>query len=406
MPSNVVRNLDVCIGVLKVAQELGIGVIGMGWMGDLHSRSYLQVPMRFPEAAVFPRLVICADEFESRVSRAQRAYGFAETTTDWRKVVEHPEVQVVNVATPNNLHGEIVEAVAAAGKHILCEKPVGRYPEETVKIAALVKSAGVNSHVGYNYRWIPVVQLARQLVERGEIGDITHYRGQFLEGYGSNSDAMLTWRYQSEVAGLGVLGDMMSHTIDMAHMLVGPIKRVVSQRETFIKERPLPVPGEGTHFSITEGGPRGAVDNEDYVGALVEFENGTRGTFESCRVIMGEKFGITFQMNGTTGALHWHGERMSELEIYRVEDEPGRDGFTRILTGPKLPHHAAFTPAEAMPISYDDIKTIEMYEFLQAIGEDRPSVPGMAEAAAVAEVSAAMRRSWESGGWENVTALD
>ena len=144
---------------------------------------------------------------------------------------------------------------------------MGRYPEETVKIAALVAGAGVNSHVGYNYRWIPVVQLASQLVERGEIGRITHYRGQFLEGYGSNPNAMLTWRFQTDVAGLGVLGDMMSHAVDMAHMLVGPIKRVVSQRETFINERPLPVPGEGTHFSISEGGPRGPVENEDYVGA-------------------------------------------------------------------------------------------------------------------------------------------
>ncbi len=216
---------------------------------------------------------------------------------------------------------------------------------------------------------------------------------------------MLTWRFQTDVAGLGVLGDMMSHAVDMAHMLVGPIKRVVSQRETFINERPLPVPGEGTHFSISEGGPRGPVENEDYVGALVEFENGARGTFESCRVVMGEKFGLTFQLNGTAGALHWHGERMNELEIYRMHDEPDRDGFTRILTGPKLPHHAAFTPADALPISYDDLKTIEMYEFLQAIGDDRPSVPGMAEAAAVAEVSAAMRRSWDSGRWEEVAPL-
>ncbi len=160
-----------------MARELGVGVIGMGWMGDLHSRSYLQVPMRFPDAAVFPRLIICADEFEARASRAQQAYGFAQSTTDWRRVVDHPEVHVVNITTPNNLHVEMAQAVAAAGKHILCEKPVGRYPEETVKIAALVAGAGVNSHVGYNYRWIPVVQLASRLVERGEIGRITHYRG-------------------------------------------------------------------------------------------------------------------------------------------------------------------------------------------------------------------------------------
>ena len=388
-----------------MAHELGIGVIGMGWMGDLHARSYLQVPVRFPDAAARPKLVICADEFAARAERAQRAYGFAESTTDWREVVDHPEVHVVNVTTPNHLHGEMVTAVAAAGKHILCEKPVGRYPEETVEIATLVARSGVNSHVGYNYRWIPVVQLAQQLIERGELGDITHYRGQFLEGYAANPNAMLTWRFQKDIAGTGVLGDMMSHSIDMAHMLVGSIKRVVSQQETFTATRPLPVPGEGTHFSVSEGGPRGPVENEDYVGALVEFKNGSRGTLESCRVVMGEKFGLTFQTNGTAGALHWHGERMNELEVYRMEEEAERDGFTRILTGPKLPHHVAFTPADALPISYDDLKAIEMYEFLEAIAAERPSVPGMAEAAAVAEVSAAMRRSWESGGWEDVVPL-
>ncbi len=388
-----------------MAHELGIGVIGMGWMGDLHARSYLQVPVRFPDAAARPKLVICADEFAARAERAQRAYGFAESTTDWRDVVDHPAVHVVNVTTPNHLHGEMVTAVAAAGKHILCEKPVGRYPEETVEIATLVARSGVNSHVGYNYRWIPVVQLAQQLIARGELGDITHYRGQFLEGYAANPNAMLTWRFQKDIAGTGVLGDMMSHSIDMAHMLVGSIKRVVSQQETFTATRPLPVPGEGTHFSVSEGGPRGPVENEDYVGALVEFKNGSRGTLESCRVVMGEKFGLTFQTNGTAGALHWHGERMNELEVYRMEEEAERDGFTRILTGPKLPHHAAFTPADALPISYDDLKAIEMYEFLEAIADGRPSVPGMAAAVAVAEVSAAMRSSWDSGGWEDVVPL-
>lgn len=388
-----------------MAQELGIGVIGMGWMGDLHARSYLQVPVRFPDAAILPRLVICADEFEARTNRAQQAYGFAETTSNWRNVVTHPEVDVINITTPNNLHAEMVEAVVAAGKHVLCEKPVGRVPEETARIAAMVAAAGVNSHVGYNYRWIPVVQLAHQLVANGQLGNITHYRGQFLEGYGSNPNAMLTWRFQNDIAGLGVLGDMMSHAVDMALMLVGPIKRVVSQKETFIEDRPLPIPGEGTHFSTRADGPRGPVENEDYVGALVEFENGARGTFESCRVVMGEKFGLTFQMNGSAGALHWHGERMNELEIYRAEDQPERDGFTRILTGPKLPHHAAFNPADALPISYDDLKTIEMYEFLKSIGENRPSVPGMVQALAVAEVAAAMQQSWKSGSWEDIKPL-
>ena len=298
-----------------MTQTIGIGVIGMGWMGMVHSRAYRLAPDRFYESGVRPRLVICADEVEARARQAQEMHGFAEMTTDWRQVLEHPEVQAVNIASPNFMHLEMVRAAAAAGKHIFCEKPVGRSPAETAEIEQLARQAGVFSFVGFNYRWAPMVQYARQLIEEGRLGRITHYRGRFFAMYGSNPLGLLTWRFKTDYAGLGVLGDILSHVIDMAHMLCGPIHRVVSNRHTFITERPLPIPGQGTHFSLGQpGDPTGPVENEDYVGALVEFDNGAQGSFEACRAIFGPKCEMSFEVNGTKGALKWNFERMNELE--------------------------------------------------------------------------------------------
>ncbi len=254
-----------------MTHTIGIGVIGMGWMGMLHSQSYKQIPYLFADSDIEPRLVVCADDVEARAEKAKKLLGFERCTTDWHEVIADPNVQAVNITAPNNLHVEIVKAAAAAGKHIMCEKPVGRAPAETAEIEEAARKAGVLSFVGFNYRWAPLVQYTLQLIKDGKLGDLTHYRGRFFAMYGSNPHSVLSWRFQKEFAGLGTLGDLMSHSVDMAHMLVGPIKRVVASQETFIKERPLPVRGEGTHFSVRTEGPFGKVENEDYYDRQTDF---------------------------------------------------------------------------------------------------------------------------------------
>ena len=226
-----------------MTRTIGIGVIGMGWMGQVHSRSYRQMVDRFHDDGIRPRLVICADDVEARAQKAQAMFGFEQYTTDWREVITYPEVEVVNITAPNFMHVEMIKAATAAKKHVFCEKPVGRSPEETAQAEALARKAGVMSFVGYNYRWAPMVQYALQLIREGKLGQLTHYRGRFFAMYGSNPYGMLTWRFDRQLAGLGTLGDIMSHVIDMASMLVGPVKRVVSNRHTYIPQRPLPVPG-------------------------------------------------------------------------------------------------------------------------------------------------------------------
>jgi predicted dehydrogenase len=385
-----------------MTQTIGIGVIGMGWMGMVHSRSYLQIPDRFQEINAQPRLVICADEVESRLQEAQARFGFDRCTTDWRAVIADPKVEVVNLAAPNHLHLEIAKAAAEAGKHIFCEKPVGRNPQETFEIEQAARRAQVLTFVGYNYRWAPLVQYAKELIRKGELGDLTHFRGRFFAGYGRNPQGVLSWRFKRELAGLGTLGDLMSHVVDMAHFIAGPIRRVVSNRETFIKQRPLPTPGVGTHFSVQTEGPMGDVTNEDYVGALVEFENGIRGTLESCRVIRGPVCQMAFEVHGTRGALAWDFERMNELSLNIGVGKEGECGYVRIVTGPDHPFHGNFNPAPGNSLSYDDLKVIEASRFLKSIVDGRQGEPGFAEALAVARVQAAIERSWATERWEVV----
>jgi predicted dehydrogenase len=358
---------------------------------------------RFHDTEARARLVICADDVEERALQAQEIFGFGSCTTDWREVIAHPDVQIVNIATPNFLHLEMVREAAAAGKHIFCEKPVGRTPEETAEIARLAQAAGVLTFVGFNYRWAPLVQYAHQLIQAGKLGEISHFRGRFFAMYASDPMSQLSWRFQYDKSGSGVLGDIMSHVVDMALMLAGPVRRVSSHQNTFIKERPLPAPGRGTHFtSGTAGDTTGKVSNEDYVGTLVEFANGAQGTFEVCRVIYGPKCELAFEINGTKGALKWNFERMNEMELYLPDETGGHEGFVRIVAGPDHPFHARFNPGPGVGLGYEDLKVIEAYQFLQSVadGEQRP--PGFKEALEVAAVQSAMVRSWESGTWETV----
>jgi len=193
-----------------MAQVLGVGVIGMGWMGEVHSRSYRSIPDRFAASGLIPKLVICADGVEERARSAQQRFGFQRFTTDWRQVIADPEVKVVNVAAPNGMHLEINRAALQAGKHVLCEKPVGREPKETLESYAAARKAGTITFVGYNYRWAPLVQYARNLVAEGKLGKLTHYHGRFLNGYAGDPLGFLSWRFE-QAQGLGTLGDLMSH---------------------------------------------------------------------------------------------------------------------------------------------------------------------------------------------------
>ncbi len=387
-----------------MTRRVGIGVIGMGWMGNVHSRAYKEIQDRFGKSGLKPRLIACSDNVTERAVEAQARFGFEQHTTNWYEVIANPEIEAVNITSPNGLHLEMVQAAAAAGKHILCEKPVGKEPQETAQCEQVARQAGVLTFVGYNYRWPPLVQYAKQLVDNGRLGRLTHYRSRFVASYASNPLGILSWRFLRE-HGLGILSDLGSHAIDMAHFIVGPITEVVSNKETFIRERPLPQVS-GTHFNVgTPDDPTGDVTNEDYVTALFRFANGVQGTMEMCRVINGPKAEYTFEIHGTEGAIKWNFERMNEIEVQFRSGDEAEDGYRTILSGPAHPYHGRFNPGPGLGLGYEDLKVIEAYEFLKSVVAGQQGVPGFAEALAVANVQTAVERSWETQQWEAVESI-
>lgn len=378
---------------------IGVGVIGFGWLGQAHSRSLLRIPTLFPERTFDTRLLVCADPLPERRDEAVQSFGFARAGEDWRAVIDDPEVDVVWVAAPNMLHVELVEAAAAAGKHVFCEKPVGGTPEQTLRAQAAARD--VISGVGYNYRWAPLVQYARTLIADGVLGEITNYRGRFFSMYGSDPLGVLSWRFLVEEGGYGVTSDLLSHSVDLAHFLLGPITRVVGTTETFITERPLPA-AAGSHYGRgTDTDPKGAVTNEDYAGMLCTFASGVRGTFEASRSIVGPESQMAFEVYGTKGALSWNLERLNELQVYVVEDEL-HTGYRTVFGGDRFPYHGHFVPGAANGIGFEDLVVIEDYEFCRAVTEGRAFEPGFEQAVQWVRVQDALLRSAQSGRWEDV----
>jgi predicted dehydrogenase len=385
-------------------RRIGVGVIGFGWLGQAHSRSMLRIPTLFAERDFDPELVVCGDTAPERIDDAVRSFGFARGTADWREVVEDPAVDVVVIAAPNMLHLELVEAAAAAGKHVFCEKPVGGTPEQTVRADKAARAAGVISGVGYNYRWAPLVRYAAQLIADGRLGEITNYRGRFFSMYGSDPLGVLSWRFLVDQAGHGATTDLMSHSVDLAQMLLGPITRVSGTTETFIRERPIPAAG-GTHYG--RGRPedsKGPVTNEDYAAMLCEFAGGARGTFEASRAIVGPESQMAFEVYGTKGALGWNLEKLNELQLYLVEDEV-HTGYRTVYGGDRFPYHGHFVPGSANGIGFEDLVVIEDYEFCRSVAEGREHRPGFAEAVEWVSVQSALLTSAQSGAWETVVSL-
>jgi predicted dehydrogenase len=378
-------------------RRLGIALIGFGWLGQAHSRSLQRIRTLFPEREFDPELVVCSDTVLARMAEAVDSFGYARGTADWREAVGDAAVDIVVIAAPNALHLPIVEAAAAAGKHIFCEKPVGASPEETVRAHAAARE--VVTGVGYNYRWAPLIRYAAGLIQGGELGELTNYRGRFFSMYGSDPLGVLSWRFQE---GLGVTSDLLSHAVDLAHMLAGPIVRVVGTTATFIAERPV---GTGSHYGRGRPeDPRGPVVNEDYAAMLVEFQNGARGSFEASRTMIGPESRMAFDVHGTRGALGWNLERLNELQLYRVTDDPG-SGYTTVFGGERFPHHGRFAPGSANGIGYEDLIAIEDYEFCASVAAGRPHTPSFADAVRWVEVQAALLESARSGRWEEVAPL-
>ena len=385
-------------------------------MGQAHARSALRLPTHFPDRAYQPELVVVADVDPGRREQACRDWGFQRATADWRSAIEDRDVDAVWVTAPNMMHVELVEAAAAAGKAVFCEKPVGGRPEDVARARAATDAAGVLTGVGYNYRWAPLVRHAQALIATGALGEITHYRGRFFSMYGSDPMGLLSWRFRLEDGGYGTSSDLLSHSVDLAHFLLGgTIRRLVGTRATTIKQRPLPT-GASSHYGRGRPeDPTGPVTNEDSVSLLAEFDGGVSAVFESSRSIVGPESQNGFEVYGTRGALAWNLEKLNELQVYSAADpdSAGLDGlsskntgWTTVYGGDRFPYHGAFVPGSANAIGFEDLVAIEDHEFLQSLATGTGFAPGLSEAADFAVVQAALIASWDSGAWTDVVPVE
>ena len=383
-----------------VARPLGVAVAGFGWMGRVHTQAYARLPHHFPQLALRPELLAVADEAPGRAEQAAALYGFATATADWRDLARDPRVQAVSVTAPNFLHREIGVGLAAAGKHIWIEKPVGLTAEDARAVAAAVRSAGVQGAVGFNYRNAPAVSVARRLVADGEIGRVTHARFRLFSDYAAHPEGALTWRYERARGGNGVLGDLAAHAVDLVRYLLGEIDALVADTAIFVPQRARPSGATAGHTRAA-GGEMGPVENEDYVSSQLRMGSGARVVLEASRVAVGEQNSYGFEIHGTRGAVFWDYRRMGELGVSRGDAYQDQSVAT-VFVGPGDGEYAAFQPGSANAMSYDDLKVIEAYQFVRSIAEGRSYGTTLDDAVRSAVALDAMSRSVATGAWVKV----
>ncbi len=378
--------------------ELRVGVIGFGWMGRLHARAWSRLPSHYPDLGVRPRLVAAADTAGGeQLARSVQAHGFEELHDDWRELLGRDDLDVVSVCGPNALHREMGVAVAESGRHLWIEKPAGRNARETADIVHAVEAAGVQSAAGFNYRNAPAVEHARELIRAGRLGHIQTVQVRFLADYAAHPEGALSWRFLSEQSGSGVLGDLVSHAVDLACHLAGEVTEVVADEGRFITSRPLAA-GSGSHFARGVAGTLGHVENEDYIAALLRFSSGARGTLASSRTAVGEQCGYEIAVHGDRGALSWDFRRMGELRVC-LGDHYLDESYTTVLANPRHGELAAFQPGGGIAMGFDDLKVVEAHRLATSIIEGKPVGATIHDALVAAELVDALRISVSERRW-------
>ncbi|WP_432561762.1 levoglucosan dehydrogenase [Kineococcus sp. SYSU DK003] len=384
-------------------QTLNVGLIGGGFMGKAHSLAYAAMPMFFWPAPALPVRSIIAESNETLAAQAARRFGFERSTDDWRKVVEDPDVDVVDIATPNHLHAEIAVAAARAGKHIICEKPLARTAAEAEQMWNAVKDAGTVHMVAFNYRRTPAVALAKKYIEEGAIGRVLNFRGTYLQDWSADPDSPLSWRFQKKIAGSGAMGDIGSHVVDLARYLVGEIASVNAMASTFVPTRPLQSGGADSLGNAKGGdGPRGEVDVDDEVMTMLRFEGGAVGSLEATRNAWGRNNHITFEIHGTEGSIVFNYERRDELQVCFAGDGDDRRGFRTVYTGPNTPYGQGLWPIPALGIGYGETKIIEAYDFFTAVATGGSVSPNFEDGYQATLVDEAILASAGTGTWTDV----
>jgi predicted dehydrogenase len=361
-------------------RHIGVGMLGYAFMGRAHSSAYRrmeEIPSRVP----VPRLVALAGRNAQAVAEAAARFGWERSTTDWRELVDDPNIELFDNGGPNHLHAAPTIAAVRNGKHVLCEKPLGRTAEESFAVWEAAATAGVKHMCGFNYRFVPAVRLAREMIDSGALGEIRHFRASYLQDWGIDAEPD-NWRFDPEAAGTGALGDLGTHVVDLAHYLVGDVAAVVAAGRTFIPNRRV----------------------DDAVVAAAEFTCGTLGTFEVSRVSLGHRNALRWQIEGTRASLAFDLERLGELHIYEA-DHAHVTGYTRVVTADSGMPYASWWWPPGHALGWEHTFVHEIHHLLHAIESDAEIGPHGAtfeDGYRAAVVCDAIQRSSDGGGREPV----
>lgn len=378
--------------------EVRVGMVGYKFMGKAHSHAYHDLPMFFPDAPKPLMKVICGRDAKA-VEQARAQFGWEEAVTDWRQLVAREDIDLIDINAPSNVHKDIALQAAANGKHIFCEKPLALTLKDAREMLQAAENAGIKHMIGFNYRFLPAVQLAKKLIEDGRIGQIYHFRGWFLQDWIVDPDFPLVWRLQKEIAGSGALGDLGAHVIDMARFLIGEFEEVIGMSETFIKERPKPAEMTGLSAKGSKEAEKGKVDVDDATLFMARFKNGALGSFESTRFAAGQRCTNAFEINGSKGSITFDFERMNELMVYFTDDKEDVQGFRRVLaTDPAHAYMDAWWPP-GHTIGYEHSFIHETLELLHALKQDRQPVPNFLDGVKCQEVLEAVETSIDQRCW-------
>jgi predicted dehydrogenase len=374
-------------------QGLNVGLIGSGFMGRSHALAFTTAPAVF-ELPMQPRLELLADATDELAAKAAGRLGFARSTGDWRSLVADPSVDLVDITTPNLFHKEMALAAIAAGKPVYCEKPLAPTAADALALAEAAEAKGVKTFTGFNYLKNPMTRLAREMVESGEIGEVWGFRGIHAEDYMTDPTGLWTWRLDP-LGGAGAIADLGSHIISMARFVVGAIEVVAADKNTVIPMRPL-----------RAGGPaERAVEVDDQTRALVRFANGARGTIEASWVATGRKMYLAFELTGSKGSILLNMERMNELRLFTRGGAVGREGYVEVPAGPAHADYAAFCPAPAHQLGFNEIKAIEVKAVIEALAGGAPFQPDFREAYEIQRVIDAILLAANEERWVRIEEI-
>jgi predicted dehydrogenase len=382
---------------------LAVGMVGYAFMGAAHSQAWRTAP-RFFDLPLTPTMQVICGRDAARTAEAAERLGWTETETDWRHLVERPDVDLVDICTPGDTHAEIAIAALVAGKHVLCEKPLANTVAEAEAMTAAAERAaqdGVRAMVGFTYRRVPAIALARQLVAEGRIGEVRHVRAQYLQDWIADPEAPLSWRLDKAKAGSGALGDIGAHIVDLTQHITGEqITEVSGQLETFVKERPVATQHAG--LSGSAGTERGPVTVDDAAVFIARFTGGGLGAFEATRFATGRKNSIRIEINGSAGSLAFDFEDMNVLEFFDAAEADETAGFRRIIvTEPTHPYVGAWWPP-GHGLGYEHGFTHQVVDLVTALAEGTQPLPSFADGLQVQRVLAAVETSSDTRSWQEI----